>query len=225
MWQYSFMGKILIKLLGKPFSTKQALNLGISKSTLTRMVQSGILERINRGVYQITEETLNGKGLGDGSGLGMGSGSGAGHRNESGDAYSDLEKSYISASLRCGKQSAVCLLSALEYHHLTDEIPAQVWMMVPESKRVVSKDLKIVRCRNPKWKIGIQKAPDFQLTTIERTLIDCLIHKKIIGHQVALAALKNAVREKKVKLGNLYDMAKKMGVAHRIKPYIEVLGS
>lgn len=203
------MKKIPLKLLGKPFSTKKAQSLGVSKSTLTRMVKSGVLERVNRGIYQIADAILNGQGLGD----------------SPGDGYTDLEKSYISASIRCGKRSAVCLLSALEYYHLTDEIPAQVWMMVPESKRVVSKDLKIVRCRNPKWKIGIQKALDFQITTIERTLIDCLIHKKIVGHQVALAALKKAVSEKKVKLGNLYDMAKKMGVAHRVKPYIEVLGS
>ena len=217
--------KIPLKLLGKPFSIKKALFFGISKSTLTRMVKSGVLERVNRGVYQIADAVLNGQGFGDGAGLGMGSGCEDGNDDGSGNAYTDLEKSYISASIRCGKQSSVCLLSALEYYHLTDEIPAQVWMMVPEFKRVVSKDLKIIRCRNPKWKIGIQKNPDFHITTIERTLIDCLIHKKIVGQQVALTALKNALREKKVKLGNLYDLAKKMGVAHRIKPYIEILGS
>lgn len=216
------MTQLLMKLLGKPFSKQKATALGISKSSLTRMVGLGILERLARGIYQITEELPD--GYKTNTGWGRGSGSGAGHDDGSGDAYTDLEKTYISASLRCGKKSAVCLLSALEYYHLTDEIPAHVWMMVPESKRVVSQDLKLVRCRNPKWKIGIQKTPDFQITTIERTLIDCLTHKTLVGQQVALTALKKAVDEKKIKLGNLYDLAKKMRVAHRIKPYIEILG-
>lgn len=214
------MIQLPIKLIGKPFSTKKAVALGLSKSSLTRMVKLGILARVSRGIYQISDTKHNGS-----TGWGIGSGSGAGYSDGTGDAYTDLEKSYIAASLRCGQPSAVCLLSALEYYHLTDEIPQHVWMMVPESKRVVSTDLKIVRCRSPQWKIGIQKNPDFHITTIERTIIDCLTHKKLIGQQVAIAALKIAIRDKKVKLGNLYDLAKKMGVVHRIKSYIEVLGS
>ncbi len=214
-----------LKLIGKPFSTKKALFYGLSKSTLTRMVRSGVLERVDRGVYQIADTDLNESGFDDNTGLAMESGCGVGIYNGSGDAYTELEKSYISASIRCGKKSSVCLLSALEYYHLTDEIPAHVWMMVPDSKRVISKDLRVFRCRNPKWKIGIQKNPDFNITTIERTLIDCLIYKKLVGQQVALTALKKAVNTKKVKLGALYDLAKRMKVAHRIKPYIEILGA
>lgn len=220
------MHKALHKLSQKPFSTKEALKRGLSKPNLTSMIEHGVLERLSRGVYQVTDTALNSQGFGDGTGWGMGSGSGTGRGDGSGGGeYTDLEKSYISASIRCATPSAVCLLSALEYYHLTGEITAQVWMMVPETKRVVSKDIKLLRCRDPQWKIGIEKHKDYWITTIERTLIDCVIYKKIVGSQVALEALKKAVGEKKVKLGKLYDLAKKMGVAHRLQPYIEILGS
>ena len=60
---------------------------------------------------------------------------------------------------------------------------------------------------------------------MERTLIDCLVYKRLIGSQVALEAMKQAIAQKTVKLGDLYDMAKKMGVEHRVRPYIEALAS
>ena len=107
---------------------------------------------------------------------------------------------------------------------MTDEIAKQVWVLVPASKRVVSSDLKLIRSRDPQWDIGIRRTKDYWITTLERTLVECLLYKRLIGHQVALAALKQALSQRKVKLGHVYDVANKMGVAHRIRPIIEVLG-
>lgn len=186
----------LKKLPRGPFSYKKARSSGLSKHTLRKLVKEGQIERISRGVYQIVEHD-------DGS----------------------MENSYRSATLRCGLPSCVCLLSALEYYNLTDQIAKKVWMLVPVSKRIRSRDLKLIRTREPKWNIGIQKTKHYWITTVERTLIDCLLQKRMVGSQVALAALKQAVAQKKVKLGELYDTAKLMGVEHRVKSYIEVLAS
>lgn len=183
------------QLIAKPFSTRDAVARGLSKATLTRMVQAGTLDRVSHGVYQ------------------------ASNRNE------NSEDTYRAAVLRCGSPSAICLMSALEHHHLTDQITKQTWILVPESKRILSKDLRLIRSRNPQWTIGIQKADGYWMTGIERTLIDCLICRKLVGSQVAIAAIKQALAQKKVKLGVLYDMAKKMGVDHRIRPTIEALAA
>jgi len=209
LWQYGNMPIPKIKLPNKPFSTREAMALGISKISLTRMVKSGVLERMSRGVYQVTDVyfDIGGKLI------------------SKKVAYTDLEKDYISATLRCGSPSAICLLSALEYYNLTDEVPGRVWMMAPESKRVRSDAIKVIRCRNPQWNIGIRKNKNYWITTIERTLIDSIVYKRIVGQQVALSALKLAIREKKIKLGTLYDLARSMGVAKSIKPYIEILGA
>jgi predicted transcriptional regulator of viral defense system len=214
------------QLLRKPFSTEEAVALGINKTALIRMVKAGTLERLSWGVYQLSDAVRDGRGLGDGSGLGTGSGSGASHGDGSGgNEYSEQEKMYIVAALRCGPPSAICLLSALEHYHVTDVITQQVWVLVPASKRVISKDLKLVRSRNPQWDVGILKTKDYWITTIERSLVDCLLHRHLVGYQVALAALKQALAQKKVKLGQVYDVANSLGIAHRIRPVIEALGS
>jgi predicted transcriptional regulator of viral defense system len=218
------MKTLLDKLSKRPFSTEEAIAQGISKTSLTRMVKSGALERLSWGVYQVSDAVRDGRGLGNS--LGMGSRSGAGHGEGSGgNEYSEQEKNYIVATLRCGTPSAICLLSALEHYHVTDEIADRVWVLVPDSKRVTSKDLKLVRSRDPQWDVGLHKTKDYWITTIERTLVDSLLYRRLIGHQVSLAALKKALAQKKVKLGQVYDMANSLGVAHRIRPIIEALGS
>jgi len=210
--QYSNMLKQGYKIPNRPFSTKQAVALGISKTTLTRLVRKGIIERISRGVYQVSEE-YSASEL-DGNRKSIKSGT-----------YTETERDYVSATLRCGSPSAICLLSALEHYNLTDEIPNRIWVMVPETKRVRSDALKIIRCRNPRWDLGFHKNKDYWMTTLERTLIDCVVYKKIVGQQVALSALKLALRDKKINLGDLYDLARRIGVARVIKPYIEILGA
>ena len=160
------------------------------------MVKAGLLERLSRGVYQISSADLGEK-----------------------------QELYQVATFRCGFPSSICLLSALEYYHLTDQVPKQTWVLVPESKRVIDGDLKLVRSRNPHWKIGIRKKKRYWITTLDRTLIDCIIYKRLVGNQVALSALKRAIAQNKTKPGALYDLAKKMSVAHRIRPYVEVLAS
>ena len=184
------------ELVKRPFSLAEAVSYGLSKSYLTRMVKAGRLERLRRGVYQVSSADL-----GEGEDL------------------------YQIATLRCGIPSAICLLSALDYYHLTDQIPKRTWVLVPASKRVIAPDLKLVRSRNPHWKIGIRKTRQYWITTLDRTLIDCIVYMRLVGNQVALSALKLAISQNRTKPGTLYDLAKKMNVAHRIRPYVEVLAS
>lgn len=184
------------ELLKRPFSLAEALSYGLSKSYLTRMVKAGLLERLGRGVYQVSSADPEKR-----------------------------EELYHIATLRCGTPSAICLLSALDHYHLTDQIPKRTWMLVPASKRVRASDLKLIRSRNPHWKIGIRKTRQYWITTLDRTLIDCIVYMRLIGSQVALSALKLAIGQNKTKPGTLYDLAKKMKVAHRIRPYVQVLTS
>lgn len=188
--------KLPQKLIKTPFSYRQAVAAGLTKYTLKKMILEGTVEKLGRGIYQKSDED---------SSLG--------------------ENRYQAAAIRCGFPSSICLLSALEHYHVTDQIPKQTWVLVPESKRVSSRDLKLIRSRNPQWNVGIRKTKHYWITTLERTLIEGLLHKKRLGSQVAIAAIKQAVAQKKVKLGDLYDMAKKMEVEHRIRSTIEALSS
>jgi predicted transcriptional regulator of viral defense system len=193
------MKKLQPKLRGQAIvSAKNARSLGLSRATLTRMVRDNRLERISRGIYMAADHD---------------------------DGGDDAESSYVIATLRCGLPSAVCLLSALEHYKVTDRISKQTWILVPQSKRVVSKSLKLIRTRNPHWEIGIRKNKKYWITTLERTLVECLLYKEKLGSQTALEALRNALSRKKVKLADVYDMAKKLKVDHRVAAYIEALST
>lgn len=184
------------KLPKRPFSYQEALKLGIGQHVIKKMMVQNLIERISHGIYQHSARSSN-----------------------------DSEDLYRAATLRCGILSCVCLLSALEYHHLTDQIAKKVWMLVPAAKRIAVPELRLIRSRCPRWDIGIKKTKGYWITTLERTLIDCLLYRRMVGSQVALAALKQAVAQKKVKPGRICDVAKSMGVEHRIRPYLEVLTS
>jgi len=167
--------------------------MGISRYALQKKTESGEWERIARGWYRAP--------VGD---------------------YSD-DHIFQSVAMRVGAPCAICLISALAYYDLTDIIPRKTWVMVPADRRTKYKDIRLLRTRNPEWKIEIEKIGPFHITSVERTLVDALIHRAIIGGQIGIEALRRAIRDKKTTLGKVMDTAVKLGVDHRIKSYIEAL--
>lgn len=175
-----------------PFSLEEAIAAGLTKYAVSKLLKQGSLERVSHGIYQAADR-----------------------------AMFEQEDQYRSATLRCGQPSAICLLSALEHYHLTDLIPNKTWIMVPNEKRVRANELKLVRLRKPHWEIGIRKASGYWITSIDRTLIECLLQKRLISSTEALSAIKQALEDKKTTLHNLFEVARKMKVLDRVLPYIQ----
>lgn len=188
------MKKLPVKLAKKPFFYHEAVETGLNKYDLNQLMQNGEIERVAHGLYAPVDYDST-----------------------------QQEAQYRLASQRCGEPSAICLLSALDYYQLTEEIPSKVWVLVPDEKRVQSNELRLIRSRQPNWNVGIEKKSGYWVTSIERTLIECVRYKHVVGTQVAITAIKQALQKKKVKLGALYEMAKKMKLEKKIQPYIEAL--
>lgn len=183
-------------LLGTMFTPEKAKENDISYSKLRRWLEKGIAEKLERGVYRITA-------------------------SEHLKSYShDL---FSLATARVGPPCAICLLSALEYYHLTDEISSQVWLLVPKTKRSVHEDLRLVRVSRPQWKVGIEKHQGFWITSLERTLVDAVVNTRYLGKMLGIEALKQALAEQRTTLEKVTQMASKLGVFNRIQPVIEVL--
>jgi predicted transcriptional regulator of viral defense system len=191
------MASLPKSLENKTFTLAQALSQGLSKYALSLLIEKGSLERVTRGVY----------------------------RSSHLDTTADPEESYRLATLLCGKDSAICLLSALEHYGITDSIPKKTWVLVPHIKRVTTKNLKLVRCRDPKWNAGIVCHKTYSMTSIERTLIECVIYKRLIGMDVALRAFKVALQKKLTTLAKIYQTAQDLAMTHRIQSVIEVLSA
>jgi len=176
-----------------PFSPGDMKRLGITNTELNQLLKTEAVHRLSRGVY-----VLAGADISD-------------------------EAQFRAATMRINGPSAVCLVSALDFYNLTDHIPKKIWLLVPASKHTAHKDIRLLRSRAPHWKVGIEKHEGFAITSLERTLVDSLVMKKILGVQVGMAALKSALREKKTTLDRVLKMAKALGVSHRVMSYIEAL--
>ena len=177
----------------RTFSASDAKSAGISLFTLRLLVKEGQIRRITRNHYLYWE------------------------LDEEKDAK------FEAANQAIGLPSAICLLSALEYYDLSDEISQKIWVMVPRNKRSKRKEVKLFRCSNPEWVIGIKKSKEFWITNIDRTLIDCLYYQKYLGPFIAIKAIKIAIADKKTTLLNIANMAKKLGRYEKIKSYIEAI--
>jgi len=175
------------------FTTQDALRGGLSKKELTYLLESDIIIRLARGIYCSVKHDLS------------------------------EEDQAVMATIIVGKPSALCLLSALSYHHLTDIIPKKIWMMVPAAKRTQNSKLRLFRTANPRWNIGMQKEKDYWVTNIERTLVDSLVQKRLLGTHTAIEALRQAVKDKRTTLDKVLKISVQLEVKHRIIKYIEAM--
>lgn len=190
------MARLPQNLAQHPFTYEEAIHKGLNQYTLAKLMSEGVIERVAKGVYIPSN-------------------------------YDDTnpESQFHLATLQCGTPSCICLLSALDFYHVTDQIPHKIWVMVPHIKRVRNKKLQLIRTRNPYWGRGIDKTNNYWITTPARTLVECLLYKNRLGSDVVLNALKRALQDKKVKLQDILRIANQMGVKKRIYPYIETLAS
>ena len=175
------------------FTLADAIYEGITRHFLLRLEKDGYVEKISRGVYRLADSDIS------------------------------EEESFKAATLRVGQPSAVCLVSALAHYSLTDTIPSKTWIMVPAAKRSRCPDLRIIRSRRPHWEIGISKKNGYAITNIERTVVDSLVLRTKFGSQLGVEALRRALKQRKTSLSKVVDMARRLGILHRITAYIEAL--
>lgn len=176
-----------------PFTYSKAIDSGLTQRTLRKLLSAGVIERVERGVYRST------------------------------DAPNSSDDELHAATLLAGTPSAICLLSALSSYQLTDRIPKATWIMVESNVRRTSKLIRVYRAREPMWKIGIDNPSGYSITSLDRTIVDCLCLPKLLGTRTGLDALKLALNEKKTTPKRIIEMSARLNVQHRVLPYIEAL--
>ncbi len=185
--------KQLASLLKQPFITTQAAkDKGIPKYVLAYLVKKGVLERIERGFYRpIQYEFLV-----------------------------DFEwenLAFRAASIRDG---VICLISALCYYDLTDQIMREAWIAIPHESRAPKRPLtRIVRMRNTTLGRLDMMMGEFKISIFdrERCIVDAF---RYLSKEIALKALQKYLKSKdyKPQLRKLAEYAKLLRVD--LTPYI-----
>lgn len=117
-----------------------------------------------------------------------------------------------SLAMACARvpNSVVCLLSALRVHGIGTQVPAAVWLAIPNKARpprLRGLKLRIVRFSGPAWTFGVQdtvfEGVPARITSPARTVADCFRFERLIGPEAAMEALQDGLRQKKVTIAEL----------------------
>jgi len=172
---------------------------GLPTVALTRLVRQGLLQRVGRGLYAIPDRPVS-------------------------------EHNALAEVARKHPQAIVCLLSALRFHDLTTQSPFEVWLAIPNKARSPKMDyppLRIVRFSGAALTRGVEDhvidGVPVRVTSVARTVADCFKFRNKIGLDVALEALQEAWRAKRVSMDELWRYATLCRVANVIRPYMESL--
>jgi len=172
---------------------------GIHPEYLRRLCQKGLVVRVGRGLYR------------------------------SAHAQPTAQTGLAQVAKRV-PQAVVCLLSALQFHEIGTQSPPQVWVALDRRlarPRLDYPPLRVLRFSGPALTAGVEthmiEGVPVKVYTPAKTVADCFKYRNKIGLDVALEALRDALRRRKCKMDALWRCAKVCRVTNVMRPYLEAL--
>lgn len=179
---------------------KDVTGQGIHASTFTRLTKSGLLEKVGPGRYRPPSSQRT------------------------------TEHHDLLVATAAVPRSVVCLISALRFHDIGTQLPAEVWIAVPRGTRVPRVSvppLRVVNVSTAVFDLGIEEhcieGHTVRIYSLARTVADCFRFRNKVGLDVALEALTEAWRSKRLKLNELNRIAKKLRVQRVMRPYLDTV--
>lgn len=173
-------------------------DLGLSRKALMLLEEDRRIERLTRGIYVHADEP-------------------------SSWAY------YWAMNSLC-PSVVFCLYSALVIHGVTTQFAHAIWCDIPRGvRRPKMPESETEFITSTPWihETGVSKVKldgvTVQVTSLEKTVIDCFKLRRIVGMEVALEALKETLSGGLVQVEDLENLAKKMNMYNVMKPYIEAI--
>jgi predicted transcriptional regulator of viral defense system len=179
--------------------TRDVAAEGIHTGTLTRVARAGALEKVGPGRYRLPT--------------------------------SDVTENH-SLVLACSivPSSVVCLSTALLFHDIGTQLPHEVWLAVPRGTRVPAfafPPVRVMRIAPALFDLGIEEhrieGSVVRVYSVARTVADCFRFRNKVGLDVAMEALIEARRSRRLDMNELDRVAKALRVDRVMRPYLEML--
>lgn len=174
---------------------------GIPRHRLTGMLRRGEIQRVSRGIYRLHDAPL-----------------------------SELET--IAAVSKRIPGAIVCLLTALHVHGIGTQAPRDIWIALDRKARkpqVPGLPVRVVRFSGPmlSYAIGSREVlgVTVRITSPARTVVDCFRYRNKVGLDVALEALRDAIRSRKATMDEIVRVADVCRIQTVISPYLEAIVS
>jgi predicted transcriptional regulator of viral defense system len=172
---------------------------GVPRVYLKRLEEEGALLRIGRGLYQDPHAKLS--------------------------AHHSLAEAALAAP-----RGVIGLLSALQFHQLTTQTPHEVWMLMPSKAWTPTAPpvrLRILRASSASLAAGVERhlidGVKVAITSPAKTVADCFKYRSKVGLDVALEALREALRTRRASADDIWRFAKIDRVATVMRPYMEAI--
>jgi predicted transcriptional regulator of viral defense system len=185
--------------VGAFFRPRDVLPLGVSFRELQRLVAEGAVEKLGAGLYRFSEVEPN-----------------------------ELET--IAMVAAASPNAIVCLLTALRFHGIGTQSPHEVWIALDRKGRKprrVPTRLRIVRFSGAMLTYGVVKRSmlgvPVSITSPARTVVDCFRYRNKVGIDVAMEALRDAVRSRITTVDEIVRAAEVCRARTVMRTYLEAL--
>jgi predicted transcriptional regulator of viral defense system len=187
--------------IGAYFRPRDIEPLGVSFRQLQKLVANGAVEKVGGGLYLLLEIELT-----------------------------ELETIAMVAS--AAPNAIVCLLTALRIHEIGTQSPHEVWIALDRKGRKPTRlpaRVRIVRISGAMLTYGVIRRSmlgvPVSITSPARTVVDCFGYRNKVGMDVALEALRDAVRSRKTTVEEISRAAEVCRIRTVIGPYLESLSA
>ena len=128
--------------------------------------------------------------------------------------------------------SVTCLLSALQFHNITTQMPHRVWIALDReadrrSKKNSRLPISIVCFSGESFSQGIEthkiEGVNIRIYSAAKTVADCFKYRNKIGIDIAIEALSDCIRQKKATRDQIWHFAKICRISKVIRPYMEAI--
>ena len=126
--------------------------------------------------------------------------------------------------------AVVSLLSALNFHNLTTQLPHAVWITIPAKARRPKLDcvqLEVTWCSGRVFTLGVEtraiEGVGVRVYNPAKTVVDCFKFRNKVGLDVALEALRDCLRQRKATVDEIWRCAKVCRMANVMRPYMEAV--
>lgn len=178
---------------------RDLVKLDIPPDYLDRLYRRGLVDRVARGLYACSDAVVN-------------------------------EHHSLAEAACLVPRGVVCLLSALRFNRLTTQSPREVWLTLPSrawAPKVKSPKIRIIRANSPALTAMVEEhrveGVAVKIYSPAKTVADCFKHRSKVGLDVALEALRDAFRVRKITMDELWTAARICRMENVMRPYMESL--
>ncbi|MBX3115219.1 MAG: type IV toxin-antitoxin system AbiEi family antitoxin domain-containing protein [Fimbriimonadaceae bacterium] len=173
--------------------------LGLAAENLNKLAKLGRLEKIGRGLYRHPD-------------------------------FEATERHSLVEVAMAVPDGVICLLSALSIHEVGTQMPWDVWLAISRGKRIPSTRqtrIRVVTMTGANFDLGreehIFEGVRVKVYSLEKTIIDCFRLRRIVGHEIAVEALREAINAQKIDVSKFLHLAGELRSRRLIQPYLEAM--